>query len=258
MKITQTRKTRNFKMFSIFKKNKIKLKEIIPEGFIDIHSHVLYGLDDGAKTLEETKDLLNSLKSFGFEQFIATPHTTPLVWENTKEGILEQYEKVLLETKSIPKNLRVASEYLMDESFLKRLEHERLLTLKDDYVLVEMSYINPPIQLYEIIMQLASQGYIPVLAHPERYNFYKNDFGSFKQLKKAGCLFQMNLLSVTGYYGSGITEVADYLLKQNMYDFVGSDVHHQKHIQAFSDAVQIKSVAELEKIMHKNELFRVE
>lgn len=243
-------------MLNFFKKNKKKLKEVIPQGFVDIHSHILYGLDDGAKTIEETKDLLQSLRSFGFEQFIATPHTTPLVWENTKEGILNQYENVCLQAELTPKDLRVASEYLMDDSFLKRLEHERLLTLKGNYVLVEMSYINPPIQLYEIIMELASQGYQPVLAHPERYNFYKNDYDSFKRLKKAGCLFQLNLLSVTGYYGSGITEVADYLLKQNMYDFVGSDVHHQKHIQAFSANIRIKNIERLENLVHKNEFFR--
>lgn len=243
-------------MLNFFKKNKKKLKEVIPQGFVDIHSHILYGLDDGAKTIEETKDLLQSLKSFGFEQFIATPHTTPLVWENTKEGILNQYENVCLQAELTPKDLRVASEYLMDDSFLKRLEHERLLTLKGNYVLVEMSYINPPIQLYEIIMELASQGYQPVLAHPERYNFYKNDYDSFKRLKKAGCLFQLNLLSVTGYYGSGITEVADYLLKQNMYDFVGSDVHHQKHMQAFSADIRIKNIERLENLVHKNEFFR--
>ncbi|HLW41227.1 MAG TPA: CpsB/CapC family capsule biosynthesis tyrosine phosphatase [Flavobacterium sp.] len=243
-------------MLNFFKKNKKKLKEVIPQGFVDIHSHILYGLDDGAKTIEETKDLLQSLRSFGFEQFIATPHTTPLVWENTKEGILNQYENVCLQAELTPKDLRVASEYLIDDSFLKRLEHERLLALKDNYVLIEMSYINPPIQLYEIIMELASQGYQPVLAHPERYNFYKNDYDSFKRLKKAGCLFQLNLLSVTGYYGSGITEVADYLLKQNMYDFVGSDVHHQKHIQAFSADIRIKNIERLENLVHKNEFFR--
>src|SRR5690554_1834623 len=114
-------------MLNFFKKNKKKLKEVIPQGFVDIHSHILYGLDDGAKTIEETKDLLQSLRSFGFEQFIATPHTTPLVWENTKEGILNQYENVCLQAELTPKDLRVASEYLIDDSFLKRLEHERLL-----------------------------------------------------------------------------------------------------------------------------------
>lgn len=242
-------------MFGFYKKKKV-LKDIIPNDFVDIHSHLLYGLDDGAKSIEDTKFLIQELQNIGFTQFITTPHTTPLVWENTKEGILNQYEKVLGELSLKSSNLRVASEYLMDDSFLKRLETEKLLTLKDNYVLVEMSYINPPIQLYEIILELNSQGYQPMLAHPERYNFYKNDYASFKKLKQAGCLFQMNLLSATGYYGSGITEVADYLLKENMYDFVGSDVHHKKHLEAFSSKIKLKNMDILEKLVHKNTFFK--
>lgn len=242
-------------MFGFYKKKKV-LKDIIPNDFVDIHSHLLYGLDDGAKSIEDTKFLIQELQNIGFAQFITTPHTTPLVWENTKEGIVNQYEKVLGELSLNSSSLRVASEYLMDDSFLKRLETEKLLTLKDNYVLVEMSYINPPIQLYEIILELNSQGYQPVLAHPERYNFYKNDYGSFKRLKQAGCLFQMNLLSATGYYGSGITEVADYLLKENMYDFVGSDVHHKKHLEAFSSKIKLKNMDVLEKLVHKNTFFK--
>ena len=243
-------------MFGFFKK-KIKLKELIPNKFVDIHSHILYGLDDGAKSLKDTQSLIKELESFGFDQFIATPHTTPLVWENTYEGISTQYNIIKQELNVNDNKLRVASEYLMDESFFKRLESEKLLTLKDNYVLVEMSYINPPIQLYEILLALQSKGYQPVLAHPERYNFYKNDYGSFKRLKQAGCLFQMNLLSTTGYYGSGIAEVADYLLKENMYDFVGSDVHHDRHIKAFSDDVKIKNIKELESVIQKNDFFRL-
>ncbi|WCM41803.1 histidinol phosphatase [Flavobacterium sp. CBA20B-1] len=243
-------------MFSFLKKKKA-LKEIMPDAFMDIHSHLLYGLDDGSKSLNDTKKLIENLKSFGFEQFITTPHTTPLVWENTKEGITQQYEKVKSELGFSTAQFRVASEYLMDDSFLKRLENERLLCLKDNYVLVEMSYINPPIQLYEIIMELQSQNYQPILAHPERYNFYKRDYASFKKLKSAGCLFQMNLLSSTGYYGSGITEVADYLLKENMYDFVGSDVHHSKHIDAFSNDLKIKNIDRLEKLIPNNAFFKM-
>lgn len=242
-------------MFGFFKKKK-KLKELIPNDFVDIHSHILYGLDDGAKSFDDTKNILTELRSLGFSQFITTPHTTPLVWENTKEGILNTYERVREELNLSSTELRVASEYLMDDSFFKRLETERLLTLKENHVLVEMSYINPPIQLYEIIMQLFSQGYQPVLAHPERYNFYKNDYESFKKLKNAGCLFQLNLLSSTGYYGNGITEVAEYLLKEKMYDFVGSDVHHQKHIQAFYNDIQLKNIEELENVIGNNQFFR--
>lgn len=241
-------------MFGFFKKKKT-LKEIIPNNFVDIHSHLIYGLDDGAQSLQDTKNLINDLKSFGFTQFITTPHTTPLVWENTKEDIEQQYQKVKAELQFSSKELRVASEYLIDESFLKRLENEKLLTLKDNFVLIEMSYINPPIQLYEIILELNSQGYQCVLAHPERYNFYKNDYNSFKRLKNAGCMFQMNLLSSTGYYGAGITEMANYLLKENMYDFVGSDVHHQKHIKSFLAEIQLKDIEALEKLIAKNQFF---
>ncbi len=242
-------------MFSFFKKKKT-LRELIPQNFVDMHSHLLYGLDDGAKSLTESQKLIADLKSFGFSQFITTPHTTPLVWENTKDQILNQYEKVKKELKMSEADLRVASEYLIDDSFLKRLESEKLLTIKDNYVLIEMSYINPPIQLYEIIMEINSQGYQPVLAHPERYNFYKNDYDSFKKLKSAGCLFQINMLSSTGYYGAGIATIADYLLKENMYDFAGSDVHHQKHINAFNSEIKLKNTDALENVLSKNEFFR--
>ncbi len=245
-------------MFGFFKNKNKTLKEIIPANFIDIHSHLLYGLDDGSKSLNETKQLIADLQKFGFSQFIVTPHTTPLVWENTKDGILNQHQKVKNELGMVASDFRVASEYLIDDSFLKRLENERLLTLKDNYVLIEMSYINPPIHLYEIIMELNSQGYQPVLAHPERYNFYKSDYDSFKRLKNAGCLFQMNMLSSTGYYGMGITTIADYLLKENMYDFAGSDVLLQRHINDFSSELKVKNVDAFESLLFKNVCFKSE
>lgn len=240
-------------MFSIFKSKPV-LKELIPNGFVDIHSHVLYGLDDGAKSISDTVFLIESMKEFGFEKIITTPHTTPLVWENTKEVILKKLDEVKIEIPDLSNavSLNVASEYLIDDSFLKRLEEEKLLCLKDNMVLIEMSYINPPIQLYDILFKLVTQGYQPILAHPERYNFYKNDFDSFKRLKKAGCLFQLNLLSVTGYYGQGITKVADELLKNNMYDFVGSDIHHDNHIAGFSSKIKCSQIKTIENVIENN------
>ncbi len=240
-------------MFSIFKSKPI-LKELIPPGIVDIHSHILHGIDDGAKTLDDTIFLIESMKGFGFKNIITTPHTTPLVWENTREGILSKLDQVKTEIPDLAQSvsLHAASEYLMDDSFLKRIESEKLLTLKDNIVLVEMSYINPPINLYDILFQLINAGYQPILAHPERYNFYGNDYGSFKKLKHAGCLFQLNLLSVTGYYGEKIAEIADYLLKENMYDFVGSDIHHKKHIEGFSLKIKIKNISNFEKLVDNN------
>ncbi|HLV46107.1 MAG TPA: CpsB/CapC family capsule biosynthesis tyrosine phosphatase [Flavobacterium sp.] len=244
-------------MFKLFK-SKPQLKELIPTNSFDFHSHVLYGLDDGAKTIEDTLFLINSLIELGFSELSASPHTTPLVWENTKEGILAQYEKIKEEILELSQQvqLRTASEYLMDESFLQRMQSEKLLTIKDNYVLVEMSYINPPMGLYDILFQLKSEGYQPVLAHPERYNFYKNDLESFRKLKKYGCLFQLNILSTTGYYGDGIAEVADYLLKENMYDFAATDVHHNKHIEAFQSKVKVRNYQSIEKLLENNNVLR--
>ncbi len=244
-------------MFSFFIKKPI-LKELIPQNAIDFHSHILYGLDDGAQKVSDTRFLLESMADMGYTKLITSPHTTPLVWENTKEGIIEQFEKVKEELPDLTRQLQlgVASEYLMDESFVQRFEKEALLTIKDNYVLVEMSYINPPMGLYDILFKLISKGYKPVLAHPERYNFYKRDFESFYKLKKAGCLFQLNLLSVTGYYGEGIVQVADRLLSEGQYDFVSSDVHHHKHIAAFGTKVQVKKYDKLEQLFQNNEKFR--
>lgn len=243
-------------MFSIFKAKPV-LKDLIPNGTVDIHSHILHGLDDGAKDIVDTKFLIESMKELGFDKIITTPHTTPLVWENSKESILSKLEQVRQEIPVLSEavSLHAASEYLMDDSFLNRLESEQLLTLKENIVLVEMSYINPPINLYDILFKLISLGYQPVLAHPERYNFYSKDYDSFKKLKKSGCLFQLNLLSVTGYYGDRISEISDYLIKENMYDFVGSDIHHEKHISGFNSKVKIKNFSKLESLFKNNSLF---
>lgn len=244
-------------MFSFFK-SKPLLKDLIPSDFTDIHSHILYGIDDGAKTLEDTKGLIGSMKELGFGHVITTPHTTPLVWDNTQEIILNKYNEVrsvlVQETESV--NLRVASEYLMDESFLRRLDQEPLLTVKDNFVLVEMSYINPPIQLYDILFELKTKGYEIILAHPERYNFYHSDVTLYKKLKRAGCHFQLNLLSVTGYYGEHVLKATQRLLSENMFDFVGSDIHHNRHIESFSSKVKVKDIDLLERCISKNDFFK--
>jgi tyrosine-protein phosphatase YwqE len=231
---------------------------LIPEGHIDIHSHILPAIDDGAATIEESINLIESLRSFGVTQFIATPHIITHVWNNTHDQILAKATSTLLEfekrQKSIP--LKAATEYMMDDTFVKLFKSSELLTLKDNYVLVEMSYINAPIQLYSIIFDLQVSGYIPVLAHPERYLFYHKNFDAYKKLKKAGCLFQMNMLSIVGYYGNEIMKIAEDLLQKGMYDYVGSDVHHSKHIAAFDLKVKMKDLTPLKEAISNNQFFR--
>lgn len=241
-----------------FTKKKSLLRDLIPENHIDIHSHLMPGIDDGAQTIEDTLQLVQSLKSFGFSNFITTPHTFSGFWDNTKESIqLKEAEtkKLLLENQ-INNPFRAASEYMMDDSFVSLFQNEALLTLKDNLVLVEMSYINAPIQLYDILFDLQVAGYKPLLAHPERYLFYHNNFSEYLKLKNAGCQFQLNLLSVVGYYGKEVAETAQKLLSKGLIDFVGSDVHHEKHIQAFDRKITFKDTKALQDAIQHNQFFK--
>lgn len=243
-------------MLSIFKSKKTFLKDLTVD-FTDIHSHVLFGIDDGAKTVEDSELLMNSFVDLGFKNVIATPHTLSGIWDNTFEGITQKYNqtKELLPKISQRLNLKVASEYLLDDSFVQRFQSEKLLTLKDNYVLVEMSYINAPIQLYDIIFELQLAGYKPVLAHPERYLFFHQKFGEYKKLQKSGCLLQINLLSTVGYYGENVAKTADLLLAENLIEFAGSDVHHKKHIDSFEKELRIKNINPLKQAIQNNSFF---
>jgi protein-tyrosine phosphatase len=241
-----------------FLKSKPVLKDLIPSNYIDLHSHLLPGIDDGAKTIEDTLSLIKELQKIGFEQFITTPHVMKHVWDNNPKNIDSTLVSTIADLKKMDINnpFKAAAEYLMDGDFVKLFQSEPLLTLKDNYVLVEMSYINAPIQLYDILFDLQVAGYKPVLAHPERYSFYHNKFEEYHKLKNAGCLFQLNLLSCVGYYGEGVTKTANKLLEKGLIDFVGSDVHHINHVDSFYKKVQIKSVQPLKEAIEKNQFFR--
>lgn len=242
----------------IFSKPKKRLATLIPDGYVDIHSHLLPGIDDGSKNKENTVSLINTLKSYGFDQFITTPHVLTGVWNNTRQGIIDTHAatKIHLQGQGIENSFNAAAEYLMDDVFLNLVKKEPLLTLKDNYVLVEMSYLNPPMQLYDILYELQLAGYKPILAHPERYLFYHFKFEEYKKLKKVGCLFQINLLSTTGYYGKPVFEVCKKLLDENMIDFAGSDTHHERHTEAFKNPVLLKNTDNLVKALNKNSLFK--
>lgn len=243
-------------MFSIFK-SKPKLSDLIPEGTIDIHSHLLPGIDDGATDISNTIKLLEGIRKIGFTKCILTPHTLPEIWENTSDGIKETFHttKNNLEEPLQTMLHRAASEYMINEAFLDRLHSEPLLTIKDNIVLIEMSYMNPPLALKEIIFEIQIKGYQPLLAHPERYLFYHQDTKMYTTLKELDVKFQMNLLSSVGYYGSKVAIAADFLLKENYIDFVGTDVHHMKHIGAFENKIIVKSETQLQSAIERNSFY---
>ena len=242
-----------------FSKPKPSLADLIPDGYIDIHSHLVPGIDDGAKDPEDSTRLIRQLQEYGFSQFITTPHVLTGVWNNTRQGITETAEKHIpyLKEQGIHAPYKAAAEYLMDDTFLKLFGNEELLTIKDKYVLVEMSYLNPPMQLYTILFELQIAGYKPILAHPERYVFNYNNYAEYEKMKRAGCLFQINLLSVTGYYGKGAFEIGKKLLDDGMIDFAGSDAHHTRHVESFKNKVLLKETKQLETALKNNALFKI-
>ncbi len=171
----------------------------------DIHSHLIPGIDDGVQTMEESIEMINALSALGFKKLMTTPHIMSDYFRNTPEIILEGLEKVREEIKKqgIPITIDAAAEYYLDEHFLQKIKEENLLTFGKKYVLFEISYINPPDTLYSIIFEMIIRGYIPVLAHPERYPFWYQKFEEYYRLKEAGALFQLNTNSLVGYYGPG-------------------------------------------------------
>ncbi len=241
-----------------FKKSKPALRDLFTDHFTDIHNHLLPGIDDGSKNIDNTKELISQLVEIGFSEFITTPHVIDGLWNNTTPHIKETFSNTVVELQKsnliAPK--RTAAEYMMDYKFHETVKTADLLTLKDNYLLVEMSYYNPPVQLYEILFDIQLAGYIPVLAHPERYTFYEKNYSEYAKLKKAGCKFQMNLLSSVGYYGKDVALIADKLLADGMYDFVGSDVHHKHHIEGFSKKIVLKNQDALKEIIKHNAFFK--
>ncbi len=240
-----------------FFKQKPYLRDLIPSNYVDIHSHLLPGIDDGAVTIEDTENLIKGLEEIGFRKFITTPHIMSDVWKNTSVGINEKLSATIQDLKvpNIDTRFKAAAEYMMDAEFRELFKKERLLTLKENYVLVEMSYLSPPIQLYDILYELQNAGYQPVLAHPERYNFYHHSMNEYKNLKHVGCLFQLNMLSSTGYYGEHVAKVSNSLLKEGLIDFIGSDVHHTRHLEALHKKIVLKNYEYLTPVFQNNSIF---
>lgn len=219
-------------MFNLFRKKQGISRPFSGVG-IDMHSHLIPGIDDGAATVQDSVAMIAELKAMGYEKIITTPHTYQDYYPNTTKDILDGLEKVRqeLHKEGIDIEIDAASEYYMDENFEQRLADKDLLTLGDtDYVLVEMSFFGPPPALDNYIFDMEVAGFKPVLAHPERYGFYAKDFQQYERLVNLGCSLQINALSLIGHYGSLAQKTAEKLLKKEMVSFIGTDCHNLKHI----------------------------
>lgn len=214
---------------------------------VDMHSHFVPGIDDGAKTIEDALALLRGMEAFGYRKIITTPHVMGDFYRNTPETILGGLEKLkeAAVAEGISLELQAAAEYYDDFELDKKLDSEKLLTFGDQYLLFEVSYLNEPSNINSLIFKIITSGYKPVLAHPERYPFWYKRFDMFETLKEKGVLLQLNINSLTGHYSPEAKKVAEYLIDKNMVDFLGSDCHHIGHQQLMQKAVRTKALHKL-------------
>lgn len=237
-------------MFRFFKKKSKQYAFDFTEIGVDIHSHLIPGVDDGAKDLNGSIELIKGLVDLGFKKIITTPHVYQDYYPNTSDKLLAGLDTLQrgLEKANIEIEVECAAEYYMDEVFEKLLKNKELLTIGENYVLVEMSFFQEAKKLDEYLFQMQINEYQPILAHPERYLYYTDNFSRFEDLKNRGCMFQLNLLSLTGHYGKEVKDLAVKLLNNDLYDFVGTDVHNLEHIE------KLGTLSEIEK--HKQNLIQ--
>jgi protein-tyrosine phosphatase len=220
-------------MFSFLKKKSKEYSVNFSEIGVDIHSHLIPGVDDGSKDLDNSIELIKGLKELGFKKIITTPHIYSEFYPNTSDRLLAGLDTLRqgLKNANIDIEVACAAEYFMDEMFEELLDKNDILTVYDNYVLVEMSFFSESIRLEEYLFKMQIKGYQPILAHPERYTYYTNNFERFQNLKDRGCKLQLNLLSLTGHYGKEVKDLAIRLLDANLYDFVGTDTHNLTHVE---------------------------
>jgi len=224
---------------------------------VDMHNHILPGIDDGAVDLETSLLLVKEYKNLGYSKIIATPHTMHDYYPNTSEIILKALDTLnqgLKQHNIQGVEVKAASEYMIDPEFEEVIDSKgKLLTFEGNYILVEMSYLQESDNLKGVLYKLQLQGYKPILAHPERYSFYLGDFKKYYILKKQGVKFQLNMLALSDHYGNKIQKTAKRLLKEGMYDFIGIDTHRVEHLRKVENLkLSKKNLERVEQLLKNN------
>lgn len=203
----------------------------------DVHSHFIPGIDDGAQNLEQSIELLTAMREFGYRRVITTPHSMADGYKNTPEIILGGLEKLRAEVRRVGLDIEVdaAAEYYLDHALEEQVNKGTVLTFGDRLLLFELPFIGEPAMLRQVVFQMQTQGYRPVLAHPERYSFWYNDFSRFTELKERGVLFQLNLVALSGAYGPQTKQLAERMIDAGYYELLGSDCHNMNHVQAIQN-----------------------
>ena len=214
-------------MFPFFRTKK-RTKKV---SLVDTHAHILPGIDDGATSMAEAILMIEQLKNIGYEQVTATPHVFSEYYPNSKEDILKVAEMVQAELleRSIDIAFNVSAEYYLDEHFGELLQGNQVLPLLGNCLLVEVSMLGPSNNTEELIWQIKAKGYCPILAHPERYLYLQPE--DYVRLLSYGCKFQINLMSLCGYYGRRVQKRVHQLLTNKQVHFLGTDLHRPVQIE---------------------------
>ena len=203
----------------------------------DVHSHFIPGIDDGAKTMEDSLELLGAMQAFGYRKVITTPHVMSDFYKNTPEIILGGLEKVREAAKQAGLTIEIdaAAEYNVDSDLEEKINNKDILTFGDNYVLFEMPFSAEPSNLKNCIFAFQTNGYKPVLAHVERYNFWHGKWDKIEGMLDRGVKLQLNINSLSGAYGPGVRKMGEELIEKGLIDLVGSDCHHVGHIQLMKE-----------------------
>jgi protein-tyrosine phosphatase len=223
------------KVFSLFRPKEVNSSKVQPLT-IDMHSHLLPAIDDGVQSYEQSIAIIQDFIALGYKKIITTPHVMGDFYRNTPEIILDKLDKLndIIAAMQLPIEIEAAAEYYLDESFMERLnKKEKLLCFgSKKYVLFETSFLNPSPFINQAIFMMQTQGYKPVLAHPERYVYFFDNQDKIAELHEKGCLLQINMNSLVGYYSKPSKIIAEKLIDNKMVSFLGTDCHNEKHLAA--------------------------
>jgi len=223
----------------------------------DIHSHILPGIDDGAVDMRESVKLLSGMYEIGYRRMVLTPHVMADSYRNTTDIILSSLEKVVrtMVAEGIELELHASAEYYLDEELASRIEKRDILTIGKDGLLFETSYYAEPMNLENMVFEMQSCGYRPIMAHPERYRYIEDKDFFYGRLREFGVLFQVNINSFGGFYGSDAHQKAEWLSERGWIDFLGSDLHGRRQMETIDSLIKSGVV---ERVLQNNRILNDE
>jgi protein-tyrosine phosphatase len=222
---------------------------------VDMHSHLIPGIDDGSKSMDETIAMLAKFEHLGYRKVITTPHIMSEVYNNTPKTILEGLNQVRAELKNHGLKIQIdaAAEYYFDDYLVELVKKREVMTFGDDYVLVEFSFHTPPLYDDSLFFEMQMARYKPVLAHFERYPYFHGSTEKAREYREKGALIQVNINSLTGNYGPEVRKQAEKLIDQNLVDFIGSDCHRMQHLVTMEENLNKPYIAKLSQLALKNQ-----